>query len=644
MCKVEFERLDPQSDQTSDTTIARANLTKKYLIDEAIEYLESLPEKDGSVSKPAADDTFRNTRITDVVGLTLPVTRSTHVDQVRKLLEDYATDPSDDKPLSIVIFGPPGSGKSFLVKQLSEKVARLHFSETINMTQINQSEEVAKALDMALDKTRAHNEALMDAEKPREYPVVFLDEFDTMRNGTPLGWLSWYLAPMEDGKYLSEGVEKPVGKAVFIFAGGTAETLDEFSRRAKLDAETYRARKVPDFISRLRGALDIAGINMHGDDRVIERAISLGFFLTGESAQTLGKIKPLKTILQHGYFVHGVRSLRTFIKATQSAGGLESLGTVMQRQHVSRGEFDGLTVGISAGLEKTDRSQQLTKALTEWLLQSGATIAYAGAFFPKGTLHELQDKAKKAPGDLVESDAHKPRIINYLGHPARTNADAIDHESFGVRKLDTMTTQELRTLGAPDASFFPAIAEKPTDYSAAYHAAWAISQFRLRVRVMQDVGALVVCGGKDDGISWGRMSGIAEETMIALALGKPVYVLGGAGGAAQAVGRLLGLADAPVALATCLVACTRPGLQDKLDEYGATFDIPGVADSPQTLDETRKFLFDHSVTTKVWPQNGLSVDENRQLYASDLTTDDDIKAAVALIVRGLDTVDWKIDR
>jgi hypothetical protein len=36
------------------------------------------------------------------------------------------------------------------------------------------------------------------------------------------------------------------------------------------------------------------------------------------------------------------------------------------------------------------------------------------------------------------------------------------------------------------------------------------------------------------------MAGIAEEVMIALALRKPIYVLGGAGGAAQAVGKILG--------------------------------------------------------------------------------------------------------
>lgn len=93
------------------------------------------------------------------------------------------------------------------------------------------------------------------------------------------------------------------------------------------------------------------------------------------------------------------------------------------------------------------------------------------------------------------------------------------------------------------------------------------------------------------------MSGIAEEVMIAMALGKPVYVLGGGEGAAKAVGRLLGLGDAPVAVDLCL----EPAFDDRLDTLLANraeaFNIPGVADSPKTLEELRRFLFAHGVNT-----------------------------------------------
>jgi hypothetical protein len=86
-------------------------------------------------------------------------------------------------------------------------------------------------------------------------PVFFFDEFDASLNDTPLGWLRWFLGPMQDGKLLADGRELIIGKAIFMFAGGTAESLDKFDRRAQSDIGVYRARKVPDFVSRLRGPL-----------------------------------------------------------------------------------------------------------------------------------------------------------------------------------------------------------------------------------------------------------------------------------------------------------------------------------------------------------------------------------------------------
>ena len=36
-------------------------------------------------------------------------------------------------------------------------------------------------------------------------PVIFFDEFDAPKNGAPYGWLAWFLAPMQDGKFLHNG-------------------------------------------------------------------------------------------------------------------------------------------------------------------------------------------------------------------------------------------------------------------------------------------------------------------------------------------------------------------------------------------------------------------------------------------------------
>lgn len=599
------------------------------LIEQAVDYLKTLPKPSPKPAKTPHVFTKENVDI--VAGLNLPKgDGAKQVEHIVSLLDEYAEDNSEKKPLSIAIFGPPGSGKSTFVKNISKEVKGIQLAKTANLTQVTDSEELADACRNALISTRG----------TADIPVIFFDEFDTMRDGTQLGWLSWFLAPMEDGVMLVRGQEVNIGKAIFIFAGGTAETLDEFSQRTKLDPEAYKARKVPDFVSRLRGAIDIGGVNGHGEERIVRRTLALSYNLDAKKAKKLGD-KRMRQIMENGFFVHGARSVKTFLKAELSGGKASDLPEVIRRQHFSRGEFDGLTVGVSAGLEK-DGTQGMSVALTERLLQCGASVAYAGAFFEGGTLDAIRTKAEQAPLDLVTDPSDPARVVNYLGYPASLKAERTRGTVFETRKLDTISKEELGKIGVTKKGFFEAIPDDPKDYKPEDHVAWAISQFRLRVRVMQDIGALVVFGGKDDGNSWGRMSGIAEEVMIALALRKPVYVLGGANGAAAAVGKLLGLYDAPVAINLCLAPPPNDTRDAIFKPYMDEFNIPGVSESPKDLDAVRNFLFNQGVNTESWPWNGLSVEENRELFACDFSNRAD--RAVALILQGLGRVRWKEER
>ena len=117
---------------------------------------------------------------------------------------------------------------------------------------------------------------MRDVVLEERLPLVFWDEFDGPLEGKQLGWLCHFLAPMQDGKFRQGGAFTPLGPAIFVFAGGTCATLREFVAAGD-DAEG-RAAKKPDFLSRLRGYLNVLGPNPVSDDDIafpLRRALLL---------------------------------------------------------------------------------------------------------------------------------------------------------------------------------------------------------------------------------------------------------------------------------------------------------------------------------------------------------------------------------
>lgn len=272
---------------------------------------------------------------TDIVLKDVPQGRFGHLLTVdRREIESYRSiyafaedlnEKQSIKPLSIAVFGAPGSGKSFGVTQVAKslapgKVEKLEF----NLSQFESPHELLDAMHL-----------IRDVNLSGKIPLVFWDEFDTPLAGKPLGWLRYFLAPMQDGEFRQGQIIHPIGQAIFVFAGGTSHRMQDFGKG--LSEKELREAKVPDFLSRLKGYVNVLGPNplegestLNGNIRdfyfIIRRAIILRTILKINVPKLFQKNVlqidqgVLRAFLFISKYKHGIRSIESIITMSQLAG------------------------------------------------------------------------------------------------------------------------------------------------------------------------------------------------------------------------------------------------------------------------------------------------------------------------------------
>lgn len=246
---------------------------------------------------------------------------------IHALVSEYLSYARQKRPLSIAVFGAPGSGKSFGITEVAKSLGREQIEVLeFNLSQFEEPGDVTAALHRVRDVALAG-----------KTPLVFWDEFDTSLAGKPLGWLRYFLSPMQDGSFQEGQIVHPIGRAIFVFAGGTSHRMERFGQH--LHPEERRAAKVPDFISRLKGYVNIMGPNRqpteHDDGAVdpyyvIRRAILLRSLLQRDARQLFRSKEGrreleldrgvLRAFLEVSQYKHGVRSMESIIAMSQLAG------------------------------------------------------------------------------------------------------------------------------------------------------------------------------------------------------------------------------------------------------------------------------------------------------------------------------------
>ena len=365
--------------------------------------------------------------------------RTTH-----DLIQDYCRNIALHRPLSVAVFGPPGSGKSFGVAQIAKAVAGGAIEKiTFNVSQFTRNEDLVDAFHR-----------VRDIGLSGKVPLVFWDEFDSTLNGSRLYWLKAFLAPMQDGEFTQGQITHPIGRAIFVFAGGTARCIDGLG--SKLTDEEKHSAKVPDFKSRLRGYINMVGIDRVTDkpeastevaatdpQYLVRRAVILRSMIERIRPDVIAKDGQanideglLKALLSVWSFKHGVRSLESIVELCHlgDSGVLHrsSLPPAdVLALHVDAGRFLGL---ITADVEfRGDRLETLAAAHHEFYRTKS----------PQARL------ARKSYAELADEDKDKNRVA-VRGIPYKLAAIGFVYElqqAGNANASDSLTDEEAEQLG-----------------------------------------------------------------------------------------------------------------------------------------------------------------------------------------------------
>lgn len=375
---------------------------------------------------------------------------------IANLITEYLDLKTAKKPLSVAVFGAPGSGKSFGVTEIAESVApgrtkRLEF----NLSEFAAEKDLINAFHIVRDVVLSGMT-----------PLVFFDEFDCSLNGQPLGWLKHFLAPMQNGRFRDGETLHPLGKSIFVFAGGIFHCLEDFSRFQNVSAPSHSAydfktAKIPDFISRLRGFANIKGPNAApgetNDLFMIRRALNLRALLKKSASQLFTQDDQLRidegvlrAMIKTGEFKHGARSIAAIIDMSMLSGRRSfeqaALPSLEQLElHVDAATFCRL---MERDMLLAEANETMARGLHEFYckMQKGSSSASAAVLVPWELLEEgfkesnrqqaahIMEKVRAAGYGITAVAGRTTREFEFTGEEIELMAE-MEHQRWNAERL-----------------------------------------------------------------------------------------------------------------------------------------------------------------------------------------------------------------
>lgn len=267
---------------------------------------------------------------------------------------------------------------------------------------------------------------------------------------------------------------------------------------------------------------------------------------------------------------------------------------------------DSSTLGIGKAM-----FEDLSVELARHLLISGAHLVYGGDLRPGGFTELFKDLAYQY-GIYEKDKTLKNYFTNYLAWPIYIGmSPSTQAEYKSCRVLcqkstipDTIPT-DLHSQMVP-----------PSTVENLYY--WAESLKAMRLEMESNIDARIILGGRVAGFK-GYMPGLYEEAIIAANCKHPIFLLGGFGGAASRLIKLLkGETTSENLFEEC---CSNHSYQD----FVSYLDKEKEEMNFKALD-----VFSNNIDVL---KNGLSKEDNERLFVTTNVTE-----IIALVLKGLHTL------